>query len=133
MLSPILAVHDIEASILFYREVLGFEHGWSMPPGADGKTDFACVRFAGAEVLLGTMDFVAAGDEAQRGTGIQLYLEVPAEMNIDSLYERAKNGGANITRAIEDRDWGERAFNVKDPDGYHYMLAQRIAKPEAGD
>jgi uncharacterized glyoxalase superfamily protein PhnB len=130
MLSPILSVQDIEASITFYTEILGFEHGWSMPPGPNGKTDFACVRFAGAEILLGTLDFVAPGDEDKRGTGIQLYLEVPADRNIDAIYERAKTGQAKITRAIENRDWGERGFNVKDPDGYHYMIAQRINKSE---
>jgi uncharacterized glyoxalase superfamily protein PhnB len=130
MLSPILSVRDIEASIAYYTGTLGFEHAWSMPPSANGKTDFACVRFAGAEVLLGTMDFVPAGDEEKRGTGIQLYLEVPAEMDINAIYQKAKAEGAFITRELEDRDWGERAFNVKDPDGYHYMLAQRIPKAQ---
>jgi uncharacterized glyoxalase superfamily protein PhnB len=131
VLSPILSVQDIEASIAFYTEKLSFEHSWSMPPGEDGKTDFACVRFAGADVLLGTMEFVAQGDESKRGTGIQLYLEVPIEINIDTIYQKAKSTGAIITREIEDRDWGERTFNFKDPDGYHYMMAQRIPKTEA--
>ena len=131
MLSPILFVHDIEASIQFYTEILGFEHGWSMPPGANGKTDFACVRFAGVEVLLGTLDFVSPGDKDKRGTGIQIYLEVPSEMNIDAIYTQAKTGGARITRDLEDRGWGERTFNVKDLDGYQYMLAQRTVKPES--
>jgi uncharacterized glyoxalase superfamily protein PhnB len=131
MLSPILSVQDIEASIAFYTTKLGFEHAWSMPPGADGKTDFACVRFAGAEVLLGTMAFVATGDEDKRGTGIQLYFEVSPDMNISTIYQQARDSGVNITRELEDRDWGERTFNFKDLDGYRYMMAQRIPKAEA--
>jgi uncharacterized glyoxalase superfamily protein PhnB len=43
------------------------------------------------------------------------------------LYEHARAAGATITREIAARDWGERAFNVRDADGYHLMLAQRPA------
>jgi uncharacterized glyoxalase superfamily protein PhnB len=32
---------------------------------------------------------------------------------------------AHITKPIETRDWGERAFNVKDIDGYDLMFAQQ--------
>lgn len=129
MLSPILAVKDVDASIAFYTQKLGFEHGWSMPPGTDGKTDFACVRLAGSEVLLGiTEGFVEPGDLDKRGTGVQIYIELPADFDIDGLYNRAQSNGVNITRTIEDRDWGERAFNCKDLDGYSYMLAKRIPK-----
>ena len=128
MIAPILAVVDIEASIEFYTQKLGFTHEWSMPPGVNGKTDFACVKLDGSEILLGTMDFVAQGDESKRGTGIQLYIELSSSVDIDAIYTQAKSTGVNITRPIEDRDWGERAFNFKDPDGYHYMLAKRIPK-----
>ena len=124
MLSPILSVHDIDASIDFYVKALGFAHGWSMP-GDDGKTGFASVKLGEAEILLGTIDFVAPEDRGRLGIGIQLYLEVPADKVIDTLYQSAVDAGANITRPIEDRDWGDRAFNVKDLDGYHLMLAQR--------
>jgi len=129
MLSPILAVEDIEASIAFYTQKLGFTHQWSMSPGANGKTDFACVALDGSEILLGTMrGYVALGDEAKRGTGIQLYIELSTGVDIDSLYTHAKASGVNITREIADRDWGERAFTFKGPDGYSYMLAKRSAR-----
>jgi catechol 2,3-dioxygenase-like lactoylglutathione lyase family enzyme len=131
MLSPILACRDVDASIAFYTEKLGFEHAWSMPPGANGKTDFACVRFAGAEILLGVIaGFVDQADVDKRGTGIQIYIEVPHDAGIEALYSTAKMGQVNITDAIRDRDWGERTFAFKDPDGYHYLMAVRIAKTE---
>lgn len=131
MLSPILAVTDVDASIAFYTQKLGFEHGWSMPPNTNGKTDFACVKLADAEVLLGvTEGFVQPADLDKRGTGVQIYIELPSEMDIDAIYSQAQTGGVNITRAIENRDWGERAFNFKDPDGYSFMLAKRLPKNE---
>jgi uncharacterized glyoxalase superfamily protein PhnB len=129
MLSPILATSDVDASIAFYTQKLGFEHAWSMPPNADGKTDFACVRLAGSEVLLGvTEGFVELEDMAKRGTGIELYIELPADFDLDGLYERAQAAGVNITRPLEDRDWGERTFHFSDPDGYRYMLAKPLPK-----
>lgn len=129
MLSPILAVKDVDSSITFYTQKLGFEHAWSMPPNAEGKTDFACVKLAGAEILLGvTEGFVPPDDMDKRGTGVQIYIELPPETDIDAIYNHAQLRGVNITRAIENRDWGERAFNFKDLDGYSFMLAKRISK-----
>jgi uncharacterized glyoxalase superfamily protein PhnB len=127
MLSPILSVQDIDDSIDFYVRKLGFSHNWSLP-GADGKTNLASVKLGQVEILLGTIDFVAPEDIRKRGTGIQMYINLPNEMNIDAIYERARGSGANITREIEDRDWGERTFSVKDGDGYHYMFAQRLPR-----
>jgi uncharacterized glyoxalase superfamily protein PhnB len=132
MLSPIIACSDVDLSVAFYTQKLGFEHVWSMPPGANGKTEFACVRFAGAEVLLGVNEgFVSPDDLDKRGTGIQLYIKVSPDPGIESLYSKAKNADVQITSELQDRDWGERTFSFKDPDGYHYMMAERIAKSEA--
>lgn len=127
MLSPILSVDDIDQSIAFYVNTLQFEQNWSMPDDS-GKTSFACVKLGDAEILLGTIDFVEPEHRGHRGKGIQIYVEVPEGMNIDTIYASAKSAGATITREIEDRDWGERAFAVKDIDGYHLMLAQRTTK-----
>jgi uncharacterized glyoxalase superfamily protein PhnB len=129
MLSPILSVFDIDASIDFYVEKLGFSRNWAMTD-PDGKTNFANVQLGNAEILLGTIDFVAPEDREKRGIGIQIYIEVPKELDMDFVYQRAKSSGANITREIETRDWGERTFSVKDIDGYHLMLAQRVEKPQ---
>lgn len=129
MLSPILSVHDIDASLDYYTTKLGFTLNWKMP-GEDGKTSFAGVKLGKVEVLLGTIDFVAESDRNKLGTGIQLYIDLDAagDFNINTLYEQATAAGAIITRPIQDRDWGERAFNAKDPDGYQYMFAQRLQK-----
>lgn len=125
MLSPILACSDVNQAISYYTEKLGFELAWTMPPNERGETDFACVRLGEAEILLGiTEGFVAPGDLPRRGIGVQLYINLPESFNIDTLYTDAKTNGARIIREIETRDWGERAFNVRDLDGYQLMIAQ---------
>lgn len=127
MLSPILACSDVTTSIAYYTEKLGFELAWQMPPNSRGETDFACVRLGDAEILLGiTEGFVQPEDLSKRGIGIQIYITLPETLDIDSLYAAIKARGGRITREIETRDWGERAFNVRDVDGYHLMIAQQV-------
>lgn len=127
MLSPILACSDVNQAIAYYTERLGFELAWTMPPNERGETDFACVRLGAAEILLGvTAGFVTAEDLPRRGIGIQLYINLPPTLDIDVIYANARKRGARITREIETRDWGERAFNVRDLDGYQLMIAQNV-------
>ena len=132
MLSAILACTSVSKAITYYTEKLGFELAWQMPPNKRGETEFAGVKLGDAEIMLGvTEGFVAAEDLGKRGTGIQLYVHLPPTLPIDAVYARAQTSGANITRALETRPWGERAFNVKDADGYSLMIAQ--AGPSKAD
>ena len=127
MLSPILACADVARAIDYYTEKLAFKLAWSMPPNEHGHLEFACVQLADAQILLGvTEGFVSLQDLTKRGLGVQIYISLPDELDIDALYDHVKSQGAIITREIETRDWGERAFNVKDRDGYNLMFAQQI-------
>jgi uncharacterized glyoxalase superfamily protein PhnB len=130
MLAPILACSDVESAILYYTRSLGFELAWEMPPGVSGKTEFASVRLGDAEILLGIIEgFVHPADLDKRGTGVQLYVSLPDAIHVDALYTHMQQNGALITREIETREWGERAFNVRDIDGYHLMFAQQTVNP----
>jgi uncharacterized glyoxalase superfamily protein PhnB len=126
MLSPILACQDVDKAIEYYTQKLGFELAWAMPPNEQGEVEIASVKLDEAEILLGvTEGFVAAEDISKRGTGIQLYINLPPTIQVDDLYQHAVEQEAHITKPIETRDWGERAFNVKDIDGYDLMFAQQ--------
>ena len=127
MLSPILSVHGVAASIRFYVEALQFTHAWSMTDD-DGAPNFASVKFGDAEIMLGTIDFVDEADRQRLGKGIQMHIALPQDYDIDGLYAQAQAKSGTITRPIEDREWGERAFAVKDPDGYHFMFARPLKK-----
>jgi uncharacterized glyoxalase superfamily protein PhnB len=126
MLSPILSVKNVADSIRFYCNSLGFEEGFQMKDEA-GIVNFAMVKLGTVEILIGPMEgFVAEADRERLGLGIQLHIALPAEIDIDALYSKAQAASANITRQIENREWGERAFNLKDPDGYHYMFTKSL-------
>lgn len=126
MLSPILACSSVPEAIAYYTQKLGFELAWSMPPNDKGDTDFAGVQLADCEIMLGVVEgFVKPEDMDKRGTGIQIYINLPDSVSIDDLYAHAQQHDAFITRELETREWGERAFTVNDLDGYDLMFAQR--------
>jgi uncharacterized glyoxalase superfamily protein PhnB len=121
-----LACESVPKAIEYYTQKLGFELAWAMPPNDKGETEFACVKLADAEILLGvTEGFVEDADLDKRGTGIQIYINLPLSVGIVSLYEAAQTRGATITRELETREWGERAFTVDDVDGYDLMFTQQ--------
>jgi uncharacterized glyoxalase superfamily protein PhnB len=127
MLSPILACTSVSNAIDYYTQRLGFQLAWQMPPNDQGEVEFACVKLGDAEILLGILEgFVSAEDVDKRGIGIQLYINLLESLKIDEIYDHAQKHGAHITREIQTRDWGERAFNVKDVDGYNLMIAQTL-------
>lgn len=128
-LSPILACKDVAAAIEYYTRKLGFVLAWQMPPNDKGEIEFAGVKLEDAEILLGvTTGFVADENMDKRGTGVQLYVNLGPDHDIDALYQAAQSSGARITKQIETRDWGERAFNASDLDGYSLMFAQAAKK-----
>lgn len=128
-LSPILAMSDIDASIRFYTETLQFELGFRATDGNDVPI-FAMVKMGAAEILLGVVEgFVDAADYDKRGIGVQIYIELPDALNIEVLHNHAKSKDANIISPVTKRDWGEKVFTLKDPDGYFFMFAETV-KPE---
>lgn len=128
MLTPILAVRDIDASVEFYVRAFGFHHNWTLPD-AKGRTDFASVQIGTTEVFFGLVDGLEApAAHTRRGAGILLFIDLDKSggLDIDFVYARAIANGAHITRPLTDQEWGERTFHCRDIDGYTLMFAQRI-------
>ena len=124
--APILSVQDIEASLIFYVDKLGFAPGFVMTD-EEGNPNFAGVQLGGVNIMMGpTTGYVAAADLPKRGTGVQLHVELPTTMKIDDLYAGVQAAGVDITQTLVDREWGERIFTINDPDGYNLMFAQAL-------
>lgn len=109
--SPILAVRDIASALTYYTEVLGFGSAWSH----GDPLSFGGVQWGAFGVLFNHLP-----ELAERSEGQSLWVNVT---EVDALYERHQQNGAEIVSAIEDKPWGRREYTVRDLNGYHLRFA----------
>jgi uncharacterized glyoxalase superfamily protein PhnB len=110
-----LSVRDLDASLRWYCEALGFRSVFVMP-GPSGPPALAHLRWTRyADLLLraGRPD----AEPAANGRGIALTYSVGLD-RLDALAERARSYGANFLQEPGDRPWNARDFTVADPDGF---------------
>ena len=122
-IAPELFVRDIDASLRFYVEQLGFRT-------IRRESGFAVVALGDAHLLLATPDetvpamasWLASGP---RGVGIHIRIMVDA---VDALYQLASASGATVVQELDDRAYGLRDFIVADPDGFLLRFASPIER-----
>jgi len=105
---PNLPVADLDRSIAFYRDVLGFEVAARMD-----DVGFALMKGGGAELAL------SAGASPQPG-GAYLYVT-----GVETLLARCEAAGATIVAPLTAQPWGLRDFVVEDPDGHRVAVGER--------
>lgn len=120
MICPILNVTNIDTSVKFYTEKLGFAHNFSMP-NADGVNTFAFVSL-GEAVSIG---FNLDPDLTDRGKGVDFMIYVDDTTDIDTLFNTIKARGVSFEAEIADQYWGDRTFSLHDPDNYRLTLAKQ--------
>lgn len=116
---PTLTCSDLQRSITFYCDVLGFTAGerWER----DGRLLGLELKAGG--VLLGlSQDDFARGRDRRKGEGSRLYLYTTQD--VDAIAARAKSRGWTLTREPQANPWGEYTFSLDDPDGFHLTIAR---------
>lgn len=115
-----LFVEDVEASVRFYTEKLGFQLS-RMERDADGdnRATFAVLSLGSAAILIA--DRALEGDLAlPPGGGVHIRIMVD---DVDAMHARALGAGVPIVGDIADRSYGLRDFIVEDPDGFRLRFA----------
>ncbi len=120
MIMPILSVKDIEASIAFYRDMLGFNHDFTMP-GPDGTPTFAGVSLGKAAFGLDLQPQSAKG-----GEGVIFMVYVADDADLDAYYAQVQARGVKIEQEIKDEYWGDRVFGVRDNSGYYLNICKTV-------
>ncbi len=137
-LVPELICSDIEKSLHFYRDLLGFTVLYDRP-----EDRFALVQRDGAEIMLEQSNaqdrlWPKAVLEHPYGRGVNFEIQVT---NVDQLHVKITGAGLTCFLPLEERwyrcndqDLGVRQFAVQDPDGYLIRLSQDIGvRPTAMD
>ena len=119
-LVPELCCTDIERSLSFYTEILGFSVAYARP-----EERFAYLDREGAQIMIEQSTeraFVAGELVHPFGRGVNFQIEVA---DVAALYATVEAAGSQIYLSLEDawyrRDellLGNRQFIVQDPDGY---------------
>jgi catechol 2,3-dioxygenase-like lactoylglutathione lyase family enzyme len=111
--APVLASPDVEATLAFCEDKLGFRRQWTegTPP-----TD-AAVKRDGAGLIF-FLDAELA--ECARGITAIIFLS-----GVEELYAEHRERGAPIILPINDND-GLRSYVVELPPGYHLRFAEGL-------
>ncbi len=119
-IAPTLTVDDIDRSLAWYRDVLGFVAGerWE----SEGKLQGIELR-AGSCTWYLTQDDFAKGRDRQKGIGFRFYCETTQD--VDALARRIKAAGGTLTQEPMDQPWGGRSLAVADPDGFQISIVQQ--------
>jgi uncharacterized glyoxalase superfamily protein PhnB len=120
-----LNVDDVMASATFVKQHFGFSEDMS----ADGFISLSR-QDAGFNLIFlqtGLKTFKPAQMRGHRADGLLIVFVVD---DIDSEYARLQAEGVPITTEIETEAWGERFFQVTDPNGIVIQLVQWVAEPD---
>lgn len=118
-----LFVSDMQKSIDFYTDVLGFER-------MKGEPDYAPVRSGSVLIALGPASglpkkhhFNPEVQNNRRGLGVEIVLEVD---DVKSFFEKVKASGyKGILSPLRKQAWGATDFRIADPDGYYLRITSR--------
>lgn len=117
-ISPSLTASDLEASVRWYREVVGFtvQDEWREEGELTGVS-----LVAGACRLMLSQDDGAKGRDRVKGLGFRLYMATAQD--IDQLAGAIQARGGTLDQGPADQPWGGRAFTLVDPDGFKLTIA----------
>jgi uncharacterized glyoxalase superfamily protein PhnB len=110
MIIPTLRYNDAKAAIDFLERAFGLERK-AVYENEDGTIGHAELTSGRGMVMLGSS---GVGDKEFETAHCSIYVIVS---DPDALYERAKAAGAQITRELQDMDYGSREFSARDPEG----------------
>ena len=131
--TPNLVVSNVERSMAFYRDVLGFSVTATVPDA--GPFVFAWMQRDGVSVFLNSRESVAEhpGLAARPiGGSATLFITIDADDaagGVDGLFASVSRR-ATVMMPLKDQFYGMREFGIEDPDGYVIFFAQRTAPRE---
>jgi uncharacterized glyoxalase superfamily protein PhnB len=126
MIFPVLAVKDIDASVKFYTDKLGFKLDFNLA-GPDGKNTTAALSLGEGNSMMLSSDAALQN----RGQGVVLMIYLPDSKDINAYYQDTQAKGVSITQPFKDEYWGDRVFSLTDLDGYYLSFCKTVKQMSA--
>ena len=113
LLAVSLTVKDLNKSLAWYTDVLGFAIERKME--RDGKLRGVALQAGEVHISI-NQDDGAKGWDRIKGLGFSLRLTT--DQSIDDIARRIKEHGGVLDLEPTDMPWGSRLIRLKDPDGF---------------
>lgn len=110
---PILRVKDLDASLAYYEQVLGFHRDWQAGTVASVTRDRASLM-------------LCEGDQGHAGTWLWI-----ACADVDALYAATAIAGAKLRNPPTNYPWGSRECQIADLDGHVLRFGADLRAGEA--
>ena len=120
-LAPILVTDNMDRTVRFYVDVLGFTCGVQTPGYSNLYRD-------SVRIMLAAPNAHGAWD-GSKFTG-QLYIGLATAEEVDVLWAKVKDRAA-IIYPVDDFDYGMHEFGIRDDNGYHLAFGAASEKSPA--
>jgi uncharacterized glyoxalase superfamily protein PhnB len=117
-LAASLTVRDIQKSLAWYRDILGFTVDQQHERG--GSLRAVSLKAGSVRILIG-QDDGAKGFDRVKGEGFSL--QITTTQNVDEIARRIKDLGGTLDTEPVDTPWGARVFRLRDPDGFRLTIS----------
>ncbi len=118
--TPSLTFKDSAKALEFYKKSFDAKVLDFLPSPAGKGIMHATMQIGNSIIMMGDEMPQCKSAETLGSCPISLYIYVP---DADAAFSQAVAAGATATMPVSDMFWGDRAGNVTDPFGYHWMIA----------
>jgi len=119
--SPSFTVNDLDKSVGWYRDVLGFdvEETWKN----EGKVVGVSLKAGDVSFMIGQDDW-KKGRDRKKGEGFRMFCTT--KKSVDDIAKRIESKGGRLDQGPTDEPWGARVISLTDPDGFKITIANEI-------
>jgi len=119
--TPYLSIKGAKEAIEFYKNGFGAVEAFRLPTPT-GEIAHADIVIGDSHIMLSEPceESAMPSPEALGGSTIGIYLYVE---DVDAMFSRAVDAGAEIVKPVEDQFYGDRMGTLKDPFGHVWFIS----------
>lgn len=120
--SPYLLCRDAAAELDWIAKTLGFTERARMED-PEGRVSHAEVEVGESVIMVGQPKGTYRNPRDLGAATVLIHVHVA---DVDALFHRAVEGGAEIVQQLEDQPYGDRNAAIRDPEGHEWYIATTI-------